>query len=388
MAAGWPWRRSAEPWFVELDLFGIEDQGAMDKLRGEATGLWMEEPAPAAVMETSSGLSETAWGIGLTSLGDRLPSHHHPAIMTLNYPDEDHWTWRRFVTRRQPGTAFVRVPKGERASAEDRARWAEALEGSPDLRRRLIDGEPGLVVMGEGVAQGYSESLHVAPDLLTPVPNIELVIGWDSGHWPTTIIGQLVEGAVHVYASLVTPHAGTRQHIEQALLPWLERHAPWGLRGVGLVRHYVDPSMNTRAESDTDQSAVLVIRRLLGGAVRDGAVSWPARRDPLLVLLNRLVRGRGALQINPTADTEPVRRALSGRWFYPRRSNGEVLKDLPEKNHPWSDVGDALCYLVGGLAPSRAREREGARPMPRRALTSTSPGPFHRELERVTGPTW
>jgi hypothetical protein len=340
---------------VHLDLFGIEDQGANDKARAEAHAAWIEEPAPAMVLETSSGVSEDTLALALTSL--RLPSHHRPALLTLNYPDADAWPWRRYVERRHPGTAYVRIPPGESASAEDRAAWAEALEGRPDLLRRLLLGEPGTVVMGEAVAQGYREDWHVAGAPLEPRQGVELGIGWDAGHWPTTVIGQLVAGQVRIYAALVTPKAGTRQHIEQALSPWLAQHAPWAqARG---IRHWVDPNMDTGEQADIDQSPVTVIRRLVGGAIRDGAVSWPGRRDPVLAVLSRLTPAGAALQINPGVDTEILRRALAGRWFYPKRANGEVVRDLPEKNHPWSDAGDSLAYLVAGLAPARTRDEGG-----------------------------
>jgi hypothetical protein len=45
-------------------------------------------------------------------------------------------------------------------------------------------------------------------------------------------------------------------------------------------------------------------------------------------------------------------RALPGRWHFPTM-HGVVSRDLPIKNHPWSDIGDGFAYLVGGLAPSR-----------------------------------
>src|SRR5262249_23530299 len=126
-----------------VELLGVEDQGALDRLRVECHALWLEEPAPAAVMESSAGVSEDAWRLARTS--QRLASYKRPAIISSNYPDEDHWLWQRFVVRKHPGTTYVRITPGERASEEDRKQWAEALEGRPDLMRRLLAGEPGVI---------------------------------------------------------------------------------------------------------------------------------------------------------------------------------------------------------------------------------------------------
>ena len=43
--------------------------------------------------------------------------------------------------------------------------------------------------------------------------------------------------------------------------------------------------------------------------------------------------------------------ALNGRWHY-QTVNGRVSRELPVKDHPASDLGDALSYHVGGIAPS------------------------------------
>jgi hypothetical protein len=336
---------------VHLRLFGVEDQSGMDRLRAECHGLWFEEPAPASLLVQSSGLSESAWGLGLTSR--RLPSYRQPAILTCNYPDRDHWTWQRFVDRAQPGAAYVRIPPGERATVAQRAEWAQALASRPDMLRRLLQGEPGVILLGQPVASGWDPLHHVSAEPLEPVAWAPLWIGWDAGHTPSTVLGQRVEGQLRLYAGLVTEDSGTRQHITHRVLPWLEAHAPWTV-GLGplpgeKLYHAYDPSMDTGDQSDINQSPVRVIQRLLGGVLRPGSVSWPGRRDPLLAALG----GRG-LRVSPGHDTDLLRRALDGRWHYPTTAAGELRSVQPAKpNPPWADLGDALCYLIGGLAPSR-----------------------------------
>ena len=344
---------------VQIQLFGVKDRSEVDHLRAEFHGLWFEEPAPAAVMTSSSGIDETSWATGITSM--RLPSHANVAALTTNYPDEDHWTWQRFVEQRQPGSCYFRIPPGERASAEQRQEWEQALATRPDLLRRLVYGEPGSIAMGPQVAVGFREDRHVADRLLMPVPEVPLMMGWDGGHTPTTVIGQRWEGRVRIYAGLTTTEAGMRQHIEQTVRPWLELHAPWTLRKGGYehMAHRYDPSLDTGEQADIDQSALARIRRDLGGPAAGGAVSWPGRREPLLALLNMMTGGAPVLQISPSRDTAALRRALRGSWYYPQRPDGSISRDLPQKpNHPWEDLGDAMCYFVGGVAPSRDDRRD------------------------------
>jgi len=74
----------------------------------------------------------------------------------------------------------------------------------------------------------------------------------------------------------------------------------------------------------------------------------------MLAAFNMADAGRVGLQIDPGADTELLRKALAGRWYYRQSPTGEIVRDLPHKpNHPWEDLGDAFCYLIGGVAPVR-----------------------------------
>jgi hypothetical protein len=325
---------------VRVDLFGIEDQGAMDRVRLETCGVWFEEAAPSAVMVQSAGISESAWDLALTS--QRVPSHCKPAMITENYPEDDHWTWRRFVTKQQPGTMYFRVPPGERASAEDRAEWERALAHDPALLARLVHGEPAVLSLGQSVAAGFSTLYHVSKTNLKPEPGQEIGIGFDGGHTPTAVIGQPVRNGVRVYAALTQNNSGMRQLLEDQVLPWLARFAPWVLRDPSQLLVGYDPSLDVGEQADIDNSALNAINEALGyPSCEAGPVRWPNRKDALIQALSR----KDGLLIDPSCDL--LIKALNGRWYYPKSHIGELRSDNPKKpNHPWEDLGDSLIYLL------------------------------------------
>jgi hypothetical protein len=246
----------------------------------------------------------------------------------------------------------VRITPGERASASQREEWARALDGRPDLLKRLLEGQPGAIAQGPQVAVGFREDLHVV-DECKPIEGPELVLGWDGGHTPTCVILQAWEGKIRVLAALFLQGGGTRQCVEQFVRPWLGQYAPWTLRDPGRhLIHAFDPSMDTGDQGDTDTSPVMVIQQMLDGVLQPGPVSWDGRKNPLLSALNRMAGGQVVLQIGRRWCQDLIR-ALNGRWHYPQTAVGELRRDLPKKpNHPWEDLGDALCYGLASLTPS------------------------------------
>lgn len=331
---------------IHVDLLGVEDRGAIDRLRMEVVGVHFDEVAPVSVLLSSSGISSEAWAIALTS--QRLASHCHPAAITTNLPDEDHWSWQDFVAQPRPGTACFRIPPGESASAAQREEWARALEGRPDLLRRLLTGEPGGIALGPQVAESFKSDLHVAKERLHPIPGEPLFLGQDFGHTPATIIGQPWRGAIRIYAALPCERGGVRQHYDGSVIPWLTTHAPWALRGENtLLRGCYDPAGQTGEQTDIEANPIGTIERMIGGIWEPGPVKWEARKHCLLSALNRhAAPGVPAVQIDPV-DGRPLIQALAGRWYYPQDRLGNVSRDLPKKpNHPHEDLGDAFIYLL------------------------------------------
>jgi hypothetical protein len=297
-------------------------------------------------------VSPNALAIAATSL--RVPGPVRCLAISSNYGSEDSWFWRRYAVDTVAGSVMFRIPPGERASAEDRARWAEQLQGQPTLLRRLVFGEPAIVSSGQAVCDGvFNPALHVSPRVLEPVAHTRLYLGWDAGLTPACVVLQVVNGQVVVYAGLCVARGGTAQLVAEQVVPWLSVHAPWALERGAEIEHDMDPSMFTPDPSTVTQSPMWAVRRVLSGMPKKGPVSWPARRDPLMQALGTLVGGQPGLIVSAGKDTEALRHALGGGWQYGRGAGGQIERELPDKNHPDSDLGDCLCYAVAAARPWR-----------------------------------
>jgi hypothetical protein len=351
---------------VVADFVGVGDPTAAERLKAECHVLVAEEVVPS--LTEGGGVDERSFELAITSM--RLPTRRRVAVAVTNPGAPDSWPALRFGLEGalgKPGSVRCAIPASDRLTADEQTALLEAFRDSPDLRMRLARGEWAELLLGATVTPGFRDE-HIAPAAIPPVPNVPLGIGWDGGHTPTAVIGSSYQGAVLIHAALSAERAGTRQLIEQYVKPWLALHAPWCLAAPNLLRHWVDPSMATGEQGDIDQDPVQVIRKLLGGSVREGAVKWTARLEPGAALLERfnVHTGRPTLQIDPVGGLLLIR-ALRGRWYFPT-VHGQVSRDLPVKNHPWSDVGDSFLYLIGGLAPSRGPSK----PYPPYAASATS----------------
>src|SRR5262249_31949039 len=149
--------------------------------------------------------------------------------------------------------------------------------------------------------------------------------------------------------------------IEDQVIPWLVQHAPWVRERSGSLVHVIDPSMATGEQSTIRESAEKTIRATLGGRIVKGPGAWPPRREAVLgVLRPAHAEGRPLLAIANVRETQLLRDALGGKWYYPQTPDGRVDRSRPKKpNSPASDIGDAFAYLCGWLQPGTERRREG-----------------------------
>jgi hypothetical protein len=129
---------------------------------------------------------------------------------------------------------------------------------------------------------------------------------------------------------------------------------------------YADPA--GWAESQTDQKTCADIFAAKGIRLQRGAVDFAARFEAMAHIFRLMYDGRGAVQIDPRCRT--LRKAFLGGYHYRRKNvpGKEMYKDVPEKNHPYSDVANAAEYPISRLfnvpgvtRQEIARQEESAR---------------------------
>jgi hypothetical protein len=101
--------------------------------------------------------------------------------------------------------------------------------------------------------------------------------------------------------------------------------------------------------------------------------------------LGRMIGGQPMLLVSPGPDTAVLREACAGEWYFPRRADGQIVRELPEKTHPHSDVADALCYAVGRILPKRDPRPKGWRPEPAKGVTMVKRVRARGSLEKLRG---
>lgn len=371
---------------VRVELFGIEDQGAKSRVRLETCGVHFEEVAPASEELEANGVDEDSWEVALSSqrvvtycvcdtckdpapvvaedldeegfvLGDSRPVCLHcgqearrvyPAFITSNYPDEDHWFWKRFKVDPRPGTALFEIQPGERVSKQERETRAAGIS-NPVLRDRLYGGKPGSLRRGDPVTGNYQEGRHYTRQVLLPRAG-DLWMSWDAWHHPACAIGHLSSlGQLRIPFAKRMDNADIGNLIDDFVIPWLTRFGLLADPKRFTLHHCGDPTAFTPDQSNREHSAGKVLLAKLPGRWHDSV------NDPdLLMRATRTALGASISTGEPRVllcgpDAYEGHQALGGGWH--------LKKDGKPQKHGWegrhSHVGDALahlCHTVFGAA--------------------------------------
>jgi hypothetical protein len=342
-------------------FLGMDDPVDAGKIMSREFGFMaMDEPAPAV---GSAGIDEMIFDIGLSRLRQQ-GMKWYAMKLAENNPDENHWTYRRFVSPGTEGFKLWQPTKPENEAnlpssyyQELRRVWAHR----PDLVRRFVDGEFGFQTDGKPVTPQWDDKRHLALGLV-PVQGVDLHLLWDFGHNPTCIVTQKTPlGSWLVLEALVGEEIGVAELIGDAVKPLLaDRYRKFALRHIG------DPAGNQREQTSIYRSAVRLLKRELGGTWRSGPVRLGERVEPLRAVLNRNTGGYAVVRVD-RHRAAAVWQALRGGWHFNVSRTGLVSGE-PVKNissHP----GDAMGYGAAVLFPlGRLTKTPGGLIVPQQAV--------------------
>lgn len=341
---------------VFVDLFGIDDLAALQKLQGpEYSLVWLEEPAPMSD-KANAGLSEDVYNAALIVCArqkDTIPRLQ----VSMNPADQEHWTYRRFfeepdIDPENPliTKAVFSVPYRDNLNLSEQARQAVkvAYKNDPASYARYVENKFVSITKGKKVTPDYGTGAYTSDFPLEPASGLEGFIGFDGWFNPTAVLGQITHTGRLIFIDTVCgENIDIRTLLDQKLLPvlnsprWKGKCKSW--------RYIGDRSMKIPDQSNINESAARVIEDVLGGYFEGGPARWTHMKMGIDRVFTTNIAGKPAFVINKS--NRLLDKALSGGWCFKTDNAGNVTGDVPLKNSS-SHIGDAWANAVNVLSPS------------------------------------
>jgi len=342
---------------IDVDLFGIDDLGALSKLQGpEYALIWLEEPAPMAD-KVNAGLSEEVFNAALVRCA-RQKNTQARLQVSMNPADEDHWTFKRLIEAPDidPDNPLITkqvwfVPYGENQYVSETSRQAvkSAYKDDPAAYTRYVEGKFAAVYRGKKVTPEYNPLIHLSTLPLAPARGLVSFRYYDAWHNPTCGLGQITSTGRLVFLDTVRLEGSDiRTLIETQVKPLL--NSPRWLGMAKSWRDLGDFSMKQPDQSNRQESAARVVEDAFGTVFEPGPPRWEIMKLGMKRALNMNIMGMPAVVVCP--NNKLLNKALSGAWHYKTDNAGNIVSALPEKDE-WSHIGDGWANATNVLLPTR-----------------------------------
>lgn len=345
----------------EIFLIPMEDEDDQKRLLSmQLTGCFISEcieidPGLVAAISGRCGRYPSAADGGCTWFG---------VFGDTNAPTEGSEWWKLFEDQKPPDWQIFFQPGGLEPLAEN-LEWltqtaetlklplddeARRLQGrkyyerlarghNADWIKRYVHAKYGNDPSGSAVFRGsFRRNFHVVASL-DPVLGYPLLVGQDFGRNPCSIICQPDSaGRLLCLEEVIADSIGLESHVLSALKPKL-----WTTRYMGLSMAAVGDPSGRKQNDHYEEDSFDLLNRL-------GIPSWPAPTndiDPRILAVETLLlqqRGGGPALVIDEQRCPTLVRALNQFYRYGITKAG-TQKAVPDKNHPWSDIVDALQYV-------------------------------------------
>lgn len=266
---------------------------------------------------------------------------------TNSFSEDDAW-FNRLELDRNPSWGYFVQPGARDPGAENLGNlqpdyYADLIENNtPEWTEQYIDNKVTPSLSGEAVFRAsFRPTFHVSETILQPVPHTMLITGMDFGRSPAAVITQMdPRGRILVLAESISENMGIEQFCATQFRPIIAE-SQFARLPIGVVG---DPAGRIRSQIG-EESIFDALKRL-------GLSAQPAQTnaiDPRLRAVERWFLqqrdGGPAIVISPRCEN--LIRALRAKYRYAKRKDGQLHPE-PVKDHPWSDIADALQYAVLG----------------------------------------
>lgn len=296
--------------------------------------------------------------------------------------DSNPWStdseWHQdLVLAPRPGWKLFHQPSGVGPDAENVANlpdhyYSDLMGGrDEDFVAVHVESQWGVSNAGQAVFRRSFNALTHCRDLqMITNPLRPLCLGLDFGRTPSAVICQTDSyGRLFIYKELTSVDMHIHQFIQELLLPALAQ-APFVGRKVFIVG---DPAGAHKSEM-TDETCFDALRSNGLSAYKASTNDVDKRIMAVEKLMRQTIMGQPGLQIDRNGCPTLIK-ALGDKYRYRKKKDGQ-LEEVPAKEHPWSDIVDALQYaclgvnmgLVGKVL-SRMNPQVGERPYSAKAWT-------------------
>jgi hypothetical protein len=298
------------------------------------------------------------------------PGPTYPCLMAdTNMPAMDSWH-QQVMDGIIPGFKLFKQPGGRSPDAENLKYLPPDYYNTDGLSdefvRTMIDVEYGTSKEGLPVFRAtFRASTHMATEPLSPFRSstYPVIIGLDAGLTPAAVLMQQTPlGNVNILDEVYTPKgesSGMDRFLQVKLLPMLRnRYADCTFLVV------VDPAAMQRSQP-TEETVFDIVTKARLKVIPGPTQDLDLRIGSMETLLTRMYDGKPGLQISPVCTG--LKAAMQYGYKYAAKRDGE-LEEKPAKDHPSSDLCDAVMYGTSYLVgTNRFRASSPALPVIKRS---------------------
>lgn len=273
----------------------------------------------------------------------------------MNAPVIGSWAHGRFYIKPHKGDEVFIQPSGFSPQAENLRNLNKinpnyykdlaARMKEPWAIKRFIENQPGYTRHGEPVHQHFDAERMVVKSTIPPDPYFELLIAADCGNTlnPAAVFFQRVGMQMRALAEIVPPPGGMDLVEFAARIKTIRETIFVDIKEARLV---IDPSASSRSVLNRQLSLGQILSHYTGLDVVMAPTNAPGPRRTALdqVLKRPGMPGEPGFLVGNNCPA--LIAALAGGYRFKR--HGDKISEVPEKNHPHSDIADAAQY--GALA--------------------------------------